>query len=204
MSELAELAPIIDTPGIIHNIDPNTYSKEKVRDVMGDVHGQTHIGEVEAVAQRNQSQRDNVVADKLLKILAGFLQLQQEHNSLLCPVTRLQQVVRLEHAFMLAVGEPLKHGGRVKVPDIRSAHDIQPKRAEDTKVDRSVDLLHEAGGLALAPDSAPDSQRADHLLHDKLAREREDNGVKGDESDVFFALAVHDRPAGCLRGLRVG
>jgi hypothetical protein len=163
------LDPLYESGSTSHN---DTYSKEKVRNVVGDVHSQTHVGKVEAVAQRNQSQSDNVVSDQLLKVFPGLLQLQQEHNGLLRPVTRLQQVIRLEETFVLAMRESLEHGGRVEVPNIRPAHDIQPKWTKDTKVKRSVDLLHEPGGLTLSPDSAPHGQRTDDLLHDKLARER--------------------------------
>lgn len=159
---------------------------------------------MEAVAQRNQSQSDNVVANQLLEVLTGLLQLQQKHNGLLRPVTRLQQVIRLEDTLVLAVGESLEHGSRVEVPNIRPAHNVQSKRSEDTKVDRGVDLLHEAGSLTLTPDSAPNSQRANQLLHDELAREREDDGVKGHEGDILLAFAVHDRSTGGLGGLRIG
>jgi hypothetical protein len=40
-----------------------TYGQEEIADIMGDVHGQTHVGKVEAVAQADEGQADDVVAD---------------------------------------------------------------------------------------------------------------------------------------------
>jgi hypothetical protein len=40
---------------------------------MGDVHGQTHVGKVEAVAQADEGQADDVMADQLLEVLARLL-----------------------------------------------------------------------------------------------------------------------------------
>lgn len=171
---------------------------------MGDINRQTNVRKVEAVAQSNQRQGDNVVSDELLKVLAGLLQLQEQHDSLLRPVTSLEQVVGLEQRLVLAVRESLEHGSRVEVPQGRTLHDVQAEWTEDAEVDRGVHLLHESRRLALAADSAPDRERADHLLHDELAGKGQYHGVKRDESDILLALAIHDRPAGGLGRLGVG
>ena len=63
---------------------------------MRDVHREPHVREVEAIAQIDQRERDDVVPDQLLEVLARLLQHQQQHDHLLGPVRRLQQVVRLE------------------------------------------------------------------------------------------------------------
>lgn len=171
---------------------------------MGDVYRQTNVGKVETVAQSNQSQGNDVVCDQLSKVLARFLQLQKQHNRLLGPVTRLEEIVCLEQSLVLAMRESLEHGSRVKVPEGRALHHVQAEWTKDTKVDRGVHLLHEPSRLALTPDPGPDRERADHLLHDKLARERQDDGVEGHERDILLSLAVHYGPAGGFRRQGVG
>lgn len=145
-----------------------------------------------------------MVSNQLSKVLARFFQLQKQHNGLLGPVARLKQVVRLERGLVLAVRESLEHGGRVEVPKSRALHHVQAERTKDTKVDRSIHLLHEPSRLALAPDPGPDRERADHLLHDELAREGQHDGIECHKRDILLALAVHDGPAGGLRRLGVG
>jgi hypothetical protein len=109
-----------------------------------DVHGQPHVRKVEAVAQPNQRESDDVMRDQLLEVLTRLLEHQQQHNHLLRPVARLQQVVRLEQGLVREVRVPLVHAGRVKIPDGRAAHDVQPERAKHGKVSGRVRLLHEA------------------------------------------------------------
>jgi len=181
-----------------------TYRQEKVRHVMGNVHGKTHVREVETVAQRNECQGDDMVANQLLEILSGLLQLQQKHNGLLSPVTRLEKVVRLEESLVFSVGEILKHSSGVEVPNFRTFHHVQAKWAKDAEVDRRVDLLHKASSLALAPDTAEHRQRPDELLHDELSRKGQHHGVKCDKRDILFAFSVHGGTAGVFGRLRVG
>lgn len=182
----------------------NTYRQEEIRDIVRDIYRKTHVRKVEAITQRNQRQRDDMVSNQLLEILPRLLQLQEQHNRLLGPVTRLEQVIRLEHRLVLTMREPFKHSGRVEVPDVRPAHDVQTERSEDPEVDGRVHLLHEAGRLALAFDSAVHREGANELLHDELAREGQHDRVEGHERDVLLALAVHGRSAGVLGWLRVG
>lgn len=171
---------------------------------MGNVHGKAHVGEVETVAQRNQRQSDDMMANQLLEILTGLLQLQQKHNGLLSPVTGFEKVVRLEQSLVLTVREVLKHSSGVEIPDIRTLHHVQAEWAENTEVDGSVNLLHEASGLALALDTTVHCQRPDKLLHDELSGKREDHGVECDKRDILLSFAVHGRTAGGFGRLRVG
>lgn len=67
-----------------------THRKEEVTDIMSDVHRQSHVGEVEAVAETDESQGDQVMADKLFVVLAGLFHAQHEHNKLLRPVCGLE------------------------------------------------------------------------------------------------------------------
>ena len=46
---------------------------------MSDVHRDTHVGEVETVAQENQGQGDNMVKDQLFEIFPRLLQQEQQH-----------------------------------------------------------------------------------------------------------------------------
>lgn len=171
---------------------------------MGNVHGKTHVSEVETVAQRNQRQSDNMMANQLLEILSGLLQLQQKHNGLLSPVTGLEKVVRLEESLVFSVREILEHSSGVEVPDIRTLHHVQAEWAEDTEVDGRVDLLHKASGLSLALDTTVYRQRPDQLLHDEFSGKREHHGVEGDKRDILLAFAVHGGTAGVFGRLRVG
>lgn len=177
--------------------------QEEIRDIVSDVHRQTHVREVEAITQSNKSQGDDVVTDQLLEVLAGLLQLQHQHNRLLRPVTGFEEVVGLEDGLVLAVRESLEHRRGVEVPNRRALHHVQSKWSEDSKVHCGVHLLHEPRGLALASNTTPHSERSDHLLHDELARERQHNRVERHERDILFTLAVHDRAAGRLGTLRV-
>ena len=56
---------------------------------MSDIHGQSHIREVKAVTEPNKRQGNDMVPNELPEIFSGLLQLKNEHNSLLCPVTGL-------------------------------------------------------------------------------------------------------------------
>lgn len=65
------------------------YRQEEVRDVVRDVHSNSHIREVKPVAQSDQRERNHMMQHQLLEILPRSLQLQHQHNRLLRPVTRL-------------------------------------------------------------------------------------------------------------------
>lgn len=157
---------------------------------MGNVNGDTHVGEVEAVAQPDQGQGDNVVQDQLLEILAWLLQHQQQDQGLLSPVTGLQQVVGLEQTLVGVVREILEHASRVEVPDGGSRHDIQAEWTVDAKVHGRVELLHEARLLGAALDSPSDGQWTDESLHEELAGEAEDDSVEGHKGEIGLSLSI--------------
>lgn len=167
-----------------------TYGEEKITDIVRDVYRDAHLRKMEAVTQRDEGQRHDVVQHEFFEVLARLLQLQHQHDGLLRPVTGLQQVVRLEDALVLAVREPFKHRGRVEVPQRASRHDVQPEGPEDAEVDRGVPLFHEPRLFSPALDPGPQGQRANEALHEELARERKHDGVEGHEGQVLFALAV--------------
>ncbi|KAH6605132.1 hypothetical protein Trco_006839 [Trichoderma cornu-damae] len=157
---------------------------------------------MEAVAQANQGQADDVVAHELLVILARLLHSQDEDDGLLGPVGSLEEVVELDNAFVGAVREPLVHAARVEVPDRRAAHDVHASRPQDAKVKGGIHLFHEAGLLPLA-EAGFAGKRAQHLLHDELAGERQDDGVEGDKGNVPLALAILDGLERIVLGNRV-
>ena len=172
-----------------------TYCKEEITDIVRDVHSDTHISEMEPVAQANERKRDDVVQDQLLEVLARLLQLQHQHNSLLRPVRRLQQVVGLEVRLVSAVWESLVHASGVEVPDGCARHDPESEWSENSKVHGRVCLLHEASLLSAALDPSADGKGQDQALHAELAGEGEDDGVESDESKVLLALAILRRVA---------
>lgn len=156
---------------------------------MGGVHSNTNVSEVEAVAETNQSQTDNVVTNKLVVVLARLLEPQNQDDSLLSPVGSLEQVVELNRGLVRLVGEILVHAASVEVPDRSAAHDIHARRAEDTKVDGSVGLFHKTRLLALA-EARSSRKRSQQLLHDEFTREGQNNHVEDDKGDIPFTLAI--------------
>ena len=73
-----------------------TDRKKEITDIMGNVHRDPHVREMKSIAQPNQNQRNNMMSHQLPKILPRLLQLQKQHNSLLCPIASLKQIVGLE------------------------------------------------------------------------------------------------------------
>ena len=138
---------------------------------MGDVHGKTNVGEVEAVAQADQGQADNVMADQLPEVLAGLFHSQEKHNGLLRPVGGLEEVVELETSHMGLVREVLVHADGVEVPDGRVAHDVHANGSHNSKVEGRVHLLHVASLLSARLEAGPARHGAQNLLHDELAGE---------------------------------
>lgn len=165
---------------------------------MGDVHGQSNVGEVEAVAEADEGQGDEVVADELLVVLARPLHAEDEHNGLLGPVGGLEEIVELEDGLVGLVREALVEARGVEVPDGRPAHDIHAPGAGAGKVGGRVHLLHEAGLFPLGLEAGEARQGPQQLLHDELAGEGQHDDVEGDEGDVPEALAI------MRRGVRVG
>lgn len=83
----------------------------------------------------------------------------------------MQEIIRLEQSLMGSVWESRKHASGVEVPDGCATHDVQPKRPEDGKVDRGVELFHEPGKLVFASDSREYSNWTDEALHEEFACE---------------------------------
>lgn len=157
---------------------------------MGNVHSNTYVGKVEAVAEPNQADSDDVVRYQFLEIFSRLLEHQHEHNGLLGPVTSLQQIVRLDDCLMGSVGESLVHASSIKVPHRSTRHDPYAKWTVDSKVKSSVCLLHETRLLIPVADAKVKGNGADETLHAKLAGKAQDNGVEADESEIPSAFAI--------------
>lgn len=181
--QLAKISPL-------GTCERESYSKEEIRNIHGDVDSDSHVCEMEAVTQPDQSQSNDMMQDQLFEIFPRLLQHEQQHNSLLSPVARLQQIVSLEDSLVTAVRETLKHGIRVEIPDGRATHDVQAKGTEDGKVNGRVELLHESGLFCFSLDAQTDGQRTDHALHEELAGEAQDDGVEGDKGEICLSLSV--------------
>ena len=125
----------------LSNSKRKTHSQKKVADVVGDEDGNPQIGEVEAVAQKDERQRQNMMGHQLSEVLPRLLQLQQQYDRLMCPIARLQEVVSLEGRVVRPMREQLVHARRAKIPHGRAAHDVQTERAEDAEVDGREHLL---------------------------------------------------------------
>lgn len=167
-----------------------TYRKEKVRDIVRNVDRNTHISEMEAVAEPNQCQRHNMMQHQLFEILPWLLQQQDQHEPLLRPVTCLQEVVGLEPRLMCPVREPFVHALHVEEPDRCPTKHIQPYRTRDGEVHGGVELLQEPALLPALSNPAVQRYRLDKPLHQKFPCKREDDSVEGYEAEVLRALAV--------------
>lgn len=157
---------------------------------MGDVDRKTNVGEMEAVAQANQGQADNMMADQLPEILPGLFHSQEKHDGLLRPVGSLEKVVKLEHSHMGLVREVLVHADGVEVPDGRAAHNVHTNGSHNSKVESRVHLLHVPSLLSARLEAGPARHGAQNLLHDELAGEGQDDGVEGYKGNVPEAFAV--------------
>lgn len=167
-----------------------TYGKEEVGNVVSDVYGDAHVDKVEAVAQPDQADGDDVMSDKLTPIFAWLLQHQHQNNELLRPVASLQQVVSLDQRLVRTMGKVLIHAGGVEVPDGRARHDPESKGAIECKVQGGIRLLHEARLLCAATDAIVERNRLDEPLHAELARKAQHDDVESNKSEVACALAI--------------
>jgi hypothetical protein len=172
-----------------------TYCKEEVTDIVRDIHSNTHICEMEPIAQPDERKCNDVVQDQLLEVLARLFQLQHQYDGLLRPVRCLQQVVGFEVRLVSTVREAFVHASCVEVPYGSARHDPESEWSKDSKVHGRVCLLHEASLLSTALDTCTNGQRQDQALHAELASESEDDSVESDESKVFLAFAILCRVA---------
>jgi hypothetical protein len=100
------------------------YREEEIGDVHGDVDGQSHIREVEAVRREDQGECDYVVSDQFFEVFSWFLEAHQENNHLLRPVGGLHEVVCLKNSVVCFVWESLEHAGSIEIPDWCPRHNV--------------------------------------------------------------------------------
>lgn len=121
-----------------------TYGEEEIANVVRDVHRQAHVRKVEPIAQPDQGQRNDMVSHEFLEILPRLLKQHNQHQRLLRPITRLQEIIGFEKGVVRAVGECFVHARGVEIPDRGVIHDVKTIRTEDAKVDARVGLFQEA------------------------------------------------------------
>jgi hypothetical protein len=71
---------------------------------------------VEAVAQENEGDGDDVVPDELFEVLPRLLLAEEHDDGLLHPVGGLEQVVELENAVVGQVRVRFVHCARLEIP----------------------------------------------------------------------------------------
>ena len=169
---------------------------------MRNINRNPHIHKVKSIAQPNQNQRNNVMPNQFPKILSRLLELQQQHNGLLRPIARLQQIVRFEKTLVGSMRVFLEHSSCIKIPHWRPTHNIETERAKDGEIDGSVDLFHEAGLLCAGVNAAGDGEWADDSLHEKFAGERENDDVESHESKVAGTFVILNRSVGTTGSVR--
>lgn len=157
---------------------------------MGNIDWQSHIGEVETIRRPDQRDRNNVVHHELFEVLAWLLHSEDKHDSLLCPVCTLKEVIKLEVSIQSLVWISLKHAGHSEVPNRSMAHNPESQRSSAAEVNSSVHLLHEARLLSTRFEASLDCQWREDNLHDKLAGKRQDDNVERYESEVPSSLGV--------------
>lgn len=168
-----------------------THSQEEIRDVMRNIDGHPHVREMKAIAQPNQRQCNNMMPHQLLEILPRLLEQHTQHNRLLRPIRRLQQVISLEQPLVASMRVCLEHSRRAEIPHWSARHHVQAKRAKDREVQRCVDLFHMPVLHPSGAHSAPDGVFAeDAPLHHELAREGQNHDVEAHEEEVPRAFAV--------------
>lgn len=134
-----------------------------------------------------------MVSNQFIVILPWLLHPQHKHNGLLGPVCSLEKVVELEVCLMVLVWEQLIHRPRVEVPQWCPAHDKQSTGAEDSEIDGSIHLFHEAGLLCPALQPAIFGHRSQKRLHNEFSGEGEDNHVESHKSKIPGTLPILSR-----------
>lgn len=157
---------------------------------MRDINRQPNVRKVEAVAQPDERQCDEMVCHKFLEILPRLLEQHDQYERLLCPVTRLQEIIGFEQGVVRAIRERLVHACGTEIPDRRMIHDVQTIWARDTKVDGRVGLFQEAILLCAPGDFEPPGDGSQDPLHDEFPSEREDDDVEGDECKVLGTFTI--------------
>ena len=169
-----------------------TYGEEKVGYIVTDVDSNPHICKVKPITQPNQRERNEMMGDQFSEIFPWFLQHQGQHNALLCPVRRLQQVIRLEHGLVRLVWKSLVHSRRIEVPNGRPAHYPKSIRAEYAEIYCRIKLFQKACLLRLALDPVRERNRLDDPLHDEFARERQHDDVEAHKGEIARAFVVEN------------
>jgi len=180
------------------------YGKEEVTNVMSDVYRDSHVREVKSVTQTNKGQSYSVMKYELFEILSRLFQLQYKHNSLLEPVSSLEEVVCFEHAFVRAVWKSFEHSGCVEIPERPPRHNIQAERSEDGKIHGGVYLLHETRLFASVSNPGSNRHGPNNSLHSKFSCETKNDSVERDKSHVVFPLSIHHWSTGVFGSYWVG
>lgn len=121
---------------------------------------------------------------------------------MLRPVTRLQQVIRLEDPLVATMREIGEHALGVEVPNWRPRHHVKSNRPKDAEVEGRVGLFHITILHVAGFHSAVNCQSAEEVLHDELARKGQYDDVEGHKEEVAGTFAI---VCGCIGiGARVG
>lgn len=164
---------------VSHHDDPKTgktasgtHSEKEIADIVRDIYSEADVSEMEAVAEENESNGDDVVCDELFEIFAALLLAEHHDNNLLNPEGGLEKIVKLEDGVMGRVRIRLIHASRLEIPQSRRLlHGVQAERSSKGDVACRIHLLHEARLFGPRPDASQPCQRLQNLMHDELAGE---------------------------------
>ena len=159
---------------------------------MGNIYGNSHISKMESVAEPDQRHCDDMMQEEFLEILPRLFKHKDHDNRLLRPVAGLQEVIRFDNAFVSGMRESLEHALCAEVPYWRSRHHVHSERAKYAEIDCRVVLLHEARLPRPRSDTGTYRDGSDYPLHDKLAREGENDRVKCHEREVIATFTKQD------------
>ena len=177
-----------------------TYSKKKVTNVVSDVDRKSHISKMKPVTQSDQSQGDYMMRNELFEIFPPCFQPKHQHDCLLSPVARLQQIVGLEKPFMTPVWKGLVHSVGIEIPDRCATHNIQAQWTGKSEVYSGVHLFHEAESFGAGFDTTRQSPGLNHSLHEEFSRKGKYDDIESDESEVSGAFAVVLGHVGIIAG----
>jgi hypothetical protein len=105
---------------------------------------------------------------------------------------------------MCNMWKPLEHRSSVEVPNRRPRHHVKPEWNHHAEIHHGVHLFHESCHLPATPDPEVERQWTQDALHAEFSHEGENDGVEGDECEVFCAFSVHHGAFGTSPGDRIG
>lgn len=141
------------------------------------------------------------MSDQFFEILPRLLQLQTQHYGLLRPIARLKQIVRFERALVAPMREIGEHTLCIKVPHGGPRHHVKSQGTQNPEIHGCIDLFHETILLSARSDAVGDCHWPNEALHEKFAREGQNDDVEGHEGKIARTFAIVYWSIGACNGM---